>query len=59
MNGSLDTFIRGATSINGKSYGKLAAAFKLHQNKASALIAMSDERRSSSAKYAALFETLN
>jgi diguanylate cyclase (GGDEF)-like protein len=59
MNGSLDTFIRSATSINGKSYGKLAAAFKLHQRKASELITKSDERHASSEKYASLFETLN
>jgi diguanylate cyclase (GGDEF)-like protein len=59
MNASLDTFIRSATSISGKSYGKLTAAFKLHQRKASELITNSDERRASSEKYAALFETLN
>jgi diguanylate cyclase (GGDEF)-like protein len=59
LTGSLDTFISSATSISGKSYGKLAAAFKLHQHKASALITTSDERHASSAKYAALFETLN
>ena len=59
MNGALDTFIRSATSLSGKSYVKLAAAFRLHQHKASELIAMSDERHAASEKYAALFETLN
>jgi diguanylate cyclase (GGDEF)-like protein len=59
MNGSLDAFISRATAISGKPYAKLAAAFKLHQRKASELITMSDARHSSAVQYAALFETLN
>jgi diguanylate cyclase (GGDEF)-like protein len=59
MNGSIGTFISSATAINGKSYANLAAAFKLHERKAAALVTLSDERHASSAKYAALFETLN
>jgi diguanylate cyclase (GGDEF)-like protein len=59
MNGALDEFITAAASIIGKSFAKLSAAFKLHQQQAAALISASDERHALSAKYAALFETLN
>jgi diguanylate cyclase (GGDEF)-like protein len=59
MNAALSEFIVGAASITAKSYAKLTAAFKLHQDEAAALISASGERQALSAKYAALFETLN
>lgn len=59
MNGALSSFIGTATAISGKSFGKLAASFKAHEQSAAALIAAGDRRRELSGQYAALFETLN
>ena len=59
MNGSLSSFIGAATAISGKSFVKLAASFKSHEQDAAGLIAAGDQRRELSGQYAALFETMN
>jgi diguanylate cyclase (GGDEF)-like protein len=58
MNSALNALISSAAS-SGNSYTKLATDFKLHQGEAAALISRSDEQRALSARYVALFETLN